>query len=407
MAQYIYKARNSKGELISGKIDARDQSVVASQLRVKSIYPISISEVLNKQNDNASKSLKNIPYKDLVVFCKQFHTMIVAGLTVIGCIDLLRKQSQNKTLSYILNTVYNDLQKGLGLSEALKVHSRILPVIMISMIEVGEISGNIDNALERLVTHFTKENKIKQKILTAMMYPLVIGCISMLMVFFMLVFVVPKFIGIFDNMGMELPLPTKILKVVSGFVRSYKFFVAIPVVIGSYKYLSVKIMRSERVKKYFGMYIIKIPMIGPNYVKILASRFSRSLSILLKTGIPLIQALEVIEKVVANVLITRGIENVIDEVRNGSSLAEPLDKIGIFPIMVIQMISIGEESGSLDSIVETVADFYDDEVDVSVSKIISMLEPLMIFVLAIIIGSIVISMVYPMFKMYSGMNGAK
>ncbi|MEN8907072.1 MAG: type II secretion system F family protein [Clostridiales bacterium] len=404
MAQFSYKGRNSKGELVSGKIDLRDKNSVVSQLRTKNIYPISITEVLNKEESSAIRNLKSIPYKDLVVFCKQFHTMIVSGLTVIGCIDLLKRQSQNKTLTYILNKVYNDLQKGLGLSEALNIHSKYIPIIMISMIEVGEVSGNIDNALERLSIHFAKESKIKQKILTAMMYPLVIGAISMVMVFFMLVFVVPKFIGIFDNMGMELPLPTRILKFVSEFVRSYKFFVAIPVVIGSYKYIFTKIRRSRRVKKYLGMYMIKMPMIGSNYVKILASRFSRTLSILLKTGIPLIQALEVIEKVVDNVLISKGIENVIEEVRNGSTLAEPLDKIKIFPLMVIQMISVGEESGSLDSIVETIADFYDDEVDTAINKIISMLEPLMIFFLAIIIGAIVISMIYPMFKMYQGMG---
>jgi type IV pilus assembly protein PilC len=404
MAHFNYKARDSKGELVTGKIDARDEFVVASQLRLKNIYPFSISEIATKDENSKKRSLKSIPYKDLVVFCKQFHTMIVAGLTVIGCIDLLKKQSQNKTLSYILNKVYNDLQKGLGLSDALKEHSKILPVIMISMIEVGEVSGNIDIALERLVVHFTKENKIKQKILTAMMYPLIIGFISILLVFFMLVFIVPKFIGIFDNFDMELPLPTKILKFVSEFLRSYRFIVSIPIVIGLFKYISFKVKNSKMAKNIYDRKIIKIPIIGGNYVKILASRFSRSLSILLKTGIPLIQALEIIGKVVDNIVITKGIENVIEEVRNGSSLAEPLEKIGIFPIMVIQMISIGEDSGSLDSIVETIADFYDDEVDVATNKIISMLEPLMIFVLAIIIGSIVISMIYPMFKMYQGMG---
>lgn len=404
MAQFTYKGKNPTGVLVKGVYEARDKEAVVMMLRNKGLFPISI-EVSNKgERKKRLEKFKKISYKDLTILCKQFYTMTISGLTVITCIDLLKKQTENKKLSHILNTVYNNLQKGMGLSEAFKLHSDDLPVIFISMIEVGELSGNIDVALERLAINFAKENKVKQKVMTAVMYPLIIGIIAGLMVIFMLIFIVPKFLAIFANMNMELPLPTKILKFVSESIRTAEFWILLPFVLGILKYIQIKLMKSVKVKNFVNRTMLKLPLIGENYKKILATRFTRSLSILLKTGVPLLQSLEVVEKVVDNVLISEGLENVKDEVRRGASLSVSLEDIGIFPVMVMQMISIGEEAGSLDSVVETVADFYDEELDVSISKMVSMLEPIMIFFLAIIVGGIVISMMYPMFNMYKGMN---
>ena len=400
MASYNYRAKTSNGETVSGRFDAPDKNMVVALLRSKGLYPIHIEENVTAGKEIKLGSSRKVKIKDLAIFCRQFQTMLNAGVSVMGCLDMLRKQTENPRLVGVINKVYDDVQKGIALSESMKNHGDVFPVLLTSMIEVGEVSGTLDITLERLAAQFEKDNKTRQKISTAMTYPMVISILALVMVVFMLTVIVPKFVGMLGNAGAKLPLPTQILVNISHMLTDVRSLLVIVGSIAFIVYAFKKFKKSSQGKAFLDRLIIKMPIIGPNVKKIMASRFTRTLSSLLKSGVPLIQALEVVEKVVNNHLVTQGMERVREDIRRGSNLAGPLESIGIFPVMVTQMISIGEEAGALDSIMGKVADFYDDEVDASISKLISTLEPVMIFVLAILVGAIVVSMMLPIFSMY-------
>lgn len=404
MATYNYKAKTATGNTSAGKIDATDKQMVVSLLRNRGLYPLEISELNLLDKDIKMGAEKKVPLKELSIFCKQFYTMIDAGVTVVGSLDLLRRQTENRKLANIINKVFEDVQKGMSLSEAMKVHRNQFPTIVISMIEVGEISGNLDTVLDRLAIYLEKDNKIRQKIKTSMVYPKVIGIIAIVAVIFMMIFVVPNFIGMFKDMGSELPLPTKILIGISDLFKNIWFLLSAAILIPSTIIAYKKFIKTDKGRYIYGKVILGLPIIGKNMSKIIASRFSRSLSLMLRTGVPLIQALEVVGNLLDNEVVSRGMLKVKEDIKRGSGLAEPLEAVGIFPVMVTHMISIGEEAGSLDSIVEKVADFYDDELDASIGKLLAMLEPLMIVAMAIVIGGIVIAMILPIFSMYQNVT---
>lgn len=404
MATYNYKAKTLTGNLSSGKLDATDKDMVVALLKNRGLLPMEISEVGVFDKEIKLRKNKKIPLKDLSLFCKQFYTMIDSGVTIIGSLDLLRKQTENRELAGTLAKLYEDVQKGMSLSDSMKQYKKVFPVIVISMIEIGEISGSLDLVLDRLSLYLEKENRVKQKVKTAMVYPKVLCAIASVVILFMLMFVVPNFVSMFKNMGSELPLPTQILLNISNTLKNIWFLSGAAIVTIAFVSFYKKFKDTEKGRKIINQVTLKLPFIGNNVRKIIASRFSRSLSLLLKTGIPLIQALEVVSNLLDNVIVSKGLEKVKEDIRRGSSLAEPLEAIGIFPVMVIHMISIGEEAGSLDSIVEKVADFYDDELDASISRLVSMLEPLMIVAIALIVGAIVIAMILPIFSMYKSIG---
>ena len=404
MPSFNYKAKTSTGNVVSGRFDATDKSMVVSLLRGKGYFPLDITQISAINKEVRLSSLKKVTTKNLAVFCRQFHTMINAGVSVLGCMDMLRRQTENPRLAMVLSKVYDEVQKGRTLSESMKLHTSVFPLILISMIEVGEVSGTLDSTMEKLAVHFEKDNKINQKIKTAMAYPAVIGCIALLMVGFMMTFVVPRFLSMFKSMGETLPLPTRILLNISNTISNVWFLLGTIAGLFAVIYVFNKIKKLPIVKLWFDNAVLRLPLAGKNVRKILASRFTRTLSSLLSTGVSLIQALEVVEKVVDNQIVTQGMAKVKEDIKRGSNLAGPLEGIGIFPVMVTHMISVGEESGSLDAIMEKAADFYDDELDASISQLISLLEPIMILFMALIVGFIVISMILPIFQMYGNIG---
>lgn len=400
MATFNYMAKSGNGKVSVGKIDATDKNMAVSLLKNKGMYLLEISELSILDRNVNLRTGKKISAKDLALFCRQFYTMIDAGVTVIGSLDLLRRQTENRKLARVLGNVYEDVQKGMALSEAMGLHKNEFPNIVISMIEIGEISGNLDVVLDRLSIYLEKDNKVRQKIKTSMVYPKVICAIAIVAVIFMMTFVVPNFINMFKTMGSTLPLPTRILISISNLFKNIWFIlgsaIAIPVLIFSFK----KYTKTENGKYLYDKITLDIPVVGKYMKKIIASRFSRSLSLLLKTGVPIIQSLEVVGNLLNNEVVNRKMVKVKEDIKRGSGLAEPLEAVGIFPLMVTHMISIGEEAGSLDSIVDKVADFYDDELEASIVKLLAILEPLMIVAIALIIGGIVIAMILPMFSIY-------
>lgn len=400
MTTFSYKAKSTTGYVSSGKLDAADKDMVVALLRKKGLYPLEISEESLFDKEIRIGAKREIPLKDLSILCKQFYTMMDAGVTVIGSLDLLRKQTENAKLARVIHKIFENVQKGMSLSEAMKNEKNVFPPIMTNMIEIGEISGNLDLVLDRLSLYLEKENKIKQKIKTSMVYPKAIGIIALIVVTFMLMFVVPNFIGMFSNMGSKLPLPTRILIFISDLLKNIWFLFSAALVITLLSFAYRKFKASDRGREFMDRTVLKIPVIGKNVQKIIASRFSRSLSLLLKSGVPLIQALEVVGNLVNNMSVAKGLTIVKEDIKRGASLAQSLENVSIFPAMVIHMISIGEEAGTLDSIVDKVADFYDDELDTSISRLVAMLEPLMIVGIALVVGAIVIAMILPVFSMY-------
>lgn len=396
MPIYEYKALSDKGKDLKGIYEATSEDEVVAMLRQNKYYPININEAVEKKNIlDISFFLKSVRTKELAVFCKQFYTMLNAGVPIVNCLDVLKVQTENKNLKITLSNVYDDIQKGVTFSTSLRNQKKVFPKLFINMIEAGELSGNLDSILERMSIHYEKEYKITSKIKSAMAYPIMLSMVSVFVVIFLLVFVMPTFLNIFENS--TLPTPTRILLFISYSLSYYWYLYIIGIVTSIVGFN--ELYKSKKGRLVFDKLKLIIPVIKGSTEKVITSRFTRTLSTLLASGIPLIQALESTTKVTGNKLIEHRMRQVIDEISTGSTLANALKKIDIFSPMVISMIKIGEESGQLNEILDKTADFYDDETESALQKLTALVEPIMIIIMAIIIGLIVIAMTLPMFDM--------
>ncbi|SHH46374.1 type II secretion system F family protein [Tepidibacter thalassicus] len=397
MPSFKYTAIDKNGKKIDGKYTANSKEEVLSMLRQNKLYPVKVEEYIGSREIRFSDIFGKIKIKDIAVFCRQFYTLLNAGVTIINCLDILRVQTENKKFAKIIGNIHDDVQKGLTFSEALKKQKDTFPDLLINMIEAGEVSGNLDVIMERMAFHYEKENKINNKIKGAMAYPIILSMVAINVVIFLLTFVMPTFVGMFESSGVQLPLPTRILLGVSNSIKNYWYIYFMTLIVMIYGI--IKYTKSDRGKKFWGIIKFRIPVIKGLNQKIITSRFTRTLSTLLSSGVPLIQSLEIVSKIVGNVIVEKGILEAKEEVRKGIDLATPIKNIGVFPPMATSMIKIGEESGSLDEILEKTANFYDEEVETALEQFTKLLEPLMIVVMAVIVGFIVIAMVLPMFDM--------
>ncbi|MEA4890467.1 MAG: type II secretion system F family protein [Clostridiaceae bacterium] len=399
MSAYQYKAISTSGEAIEGSLVAKDRSEVLEMLREKDYKPVTISEIRENQDINLKSAFKRIKLKDIGVFCRQFYTMLNSGISIIQCLDILRQQFDNIKLRKVIADVYELVQKGSSFSESLRVHKDVFPELLINMVEAGEASGNLDVIMERMAEHFEKDTKLKRKVTGAMIYPIVLSCVCVVVVIFLLTFIMPTFIGMFTSSGVALPLPTQILLNISFFLRDWWYLLAAAVIVAVY--LIRRSLKTESGRLAFDRFKLRIPVIKNVTIRIATTRFTRTLSTLLASGIPLLNAMEITSRVVGNKVVEKAILSIREDVRKGFDLAGPVKKTNLFPPMVDSMIKIGEESGSLDDVLRKTADFYDEEVDASVQKMTSMLEPLLIVFMAVIIGAVIISIAMPMFSMFT------
>ncbi|NLY44098.1 MAG: type II secretion system F family protein [Clostridiaceae bacterium] len=401
MPIYMYKAKTLDGSDIKGTLEANDSSTVLSMLKEKGCFPVQVNEQGLLQKDIKFNIGSRVKLKDIAVFCRQFSTIINAGVSVLGALDILRQQTANKRLREVIEKVYSAVQKGNTLSNSMREHN-VFPSILLNMVEAGEVSGSLDVALERMATHFEKENRLRQKIKTAMTYPIMISIIAVLVVGILITFVVPTFVSMFAQAGAELPATTRILIGISGTIRKY-WYIILAVVIGGI--LLFRFYAStDTGRKTIDTIKLYIPVVGMLNQKIISSRFTRTLSTLLASGLPLLTALEVVAKVVDNYIVAKGLEKAQQEVSRGVSLAQPIAQIGVFPPMVTYMVRIGEDTGTLESVLNKTADFYDDEVEAAISRMTSLLEPLIICVMAVVVGFIIISIMQPIFGMYENIS---
>ena len=396
MPEYNYKAITASGEKIAGILEAVNKEAVLKMLSEKQSYPVSVKEKTTKDVTEI-KFYTKVKTKDIAIFCRQFFSMLNAGVPIVNCLNILRQQTDNKRLREVLAEVYEEVNKGKTFSSTLKAHPRVFPELLVYMVEAGEVSGNLDVVMERMANHYEKEYKINNKIKAATFYPLILSFVATAVVIFLLVFVMPTFVGMFEGAKVALPLPTRILLGISDAIQAYWyiFFGVTALVVYAFKIY----VRSDSGRYNIDTIKLKIPILKDLVQKVATTRFSRTLATLLASGIPLLQALETVAGVVGNKVYSAAVRETSNEVRDGVDLAAPILRNKLFPPMLGNMVRIGEESGTLDDVLERTAIFYDEEVDMAIEKLTAALEPLMIVVMAVVIGGIVIAMILPMFDM--------
>lgn len=396
MPLYKFKAVTVSGETIQGSENANSKAEIILRLREKQQYPLTVDEVIGKDFRDL-KIMNKIKIKHIAVFCRQFYTMQNAGVTIVNSLDILRQQTEHKRFKAIMGELYEDVQKGYTFSEALEKHPDVFPDLMISMVAAGEASGSLDTVMQRMAVHYEQEFKINNKIKSAMVYPAILSVVALLVVIFLLTVVMPTFVSMFEGAGVELPLPTRLLIAISNFLKRFWWVLALLLAGGIY--LARRIGLTPGGRKMYDRWKLRLPLYKSLSTKIVSGRFCRTLSTMLSSGIPMMVALENVAGAVGNTVVGEGILSVREDVRRGVAMSIPIRRTGLFPPMVDNMIKIGEESGTLDDILDKTANFYDEEVDVEIQRLLTFVEPGMIIIMGVIIGFIVISMMMPMFNM--------
>ncbi len=403
MPTYRYEAQQAGGALTKGLADADNPAELFAKLKQRGEYCITYSEAhadaLTAQRSFGSKKLNT---RELALVCRQFSTMLNAGLTVIKCLDTLYRQAVKRPTREALMGVYEGVQKGLGLSIAMNQQGAF-PSLLINMVESGEMSGSLDTIMMRMAEHFEKEHKLKSKVTNAMIYPIALMVTGVVVMMVLLGFVIPKFFTMFESMGAELPAITKMLLALSTFVQE-KWLLILLVFAGAVV-VAVMAWKSKQGRRVISGAMLKLPFFGKLQKTIITARFSRSLATLFASGMSLITALEISTRVVGNAMLDFYMDSAIEQVRKGVSLSLVIEKVGVFPPMFSSMVSVGEESGALDDILYKTAVFYDDEADSAISAMVASIEPIMIVALGIVVGFIVLSVILPMMSAYQAVAG--
>ncbi|WP_404329429.1 type II secretion system F family protein [Mesobacillus maritimus] len=398
MARFKYSGRNRKGKK-SGTISAASKREAILQLRGDGIKVVEISEVPETMMTKDLSIGNPVKLQDIVIYLRQFATLIKAGVTIVDATNILAMQTDSKKLSAALKEIETELRQGQPFSDAAEKHKKIFEPMFINMVRAGEAGGNMEETLERLAEHFEKQHNTRQKIKSAMAYPVVVGIIAVAVVIFMLVSVVPTFVGMFADFGADLPAITQFVLNASEFMQVYWWLIlllAIAFAVG----LNL-LNNGKKTKYYMDLIKLKMPIFGKMLQKAALARMTRTLSSLFSSGVPILNALSIVESVVENEVISRVIKASREDLARGRSLTGPMKEHWAFPPLTTQMISIGEETGSLDAMLSKVAEFYEKEVDNSTDKLKSLIEPLMIVFLAGIVGVIVLAIMTPMFDMFN------
>jgi type IV pilus assembly protein PilC len=398
MAAYTYSAINSAGLELTGHIHAPDREAAREQLRVRGLLAQNLIELPASGEEGVRTAFKKIKPKALQVFSRQFATMIDAGLSVVSALVVLEEQTEDKYLAVVLKELRADVEGGLLLSQAMARHPKIFSRLYISMVEAGEAAGILDQVLDRVAFQIEKETAIKRRVKSAMIYPTMVMIFATLVLIGMLMFLVPIFVKIFQDLGGSLPTLTQWVVNVSEFLRG-NYYIVFPLVF-AFIFALRKAKRTEKGRQVWDRIKLKIPMkIGSVVLKVTMARFSRTLSTLIAAGVDLIKALEITGQTAGNWVVEEALTSVRTKVEEGVPIAQPLAENPVFPPMVAHMIRIGEETGELEKMLGKVADFYEEEVDASISALTSIIEPLMMIGVGCMVGVIIIAMYLPMFKM--------
>jgi type IV pilus assembly protein PilC len=396
MAEFVWEARARTGEVRSGIMEADDPATVESRLRAQQLSP---TKVKKKFNINEISFGTGVDAKDLVTFVRQFATMIDAGLPLVQCLEILSTQTPNQSFAKILKDIKQNVEQGASFSESLRRHPAVFDDLFTNLVAAGEAGGILDSILNRLAVYIEKRMKLVRQVRGAMTYPAIVLVVAAGVMTVLMVFVIPAFENMFKDFGSkaELPKLTRIVVSISkNFVGNLPFMIVGAVAAGfGLRY----VYRTPKGKKFFHRLMLSIPVIGTVMQKIAVARFTRTLGTLLQSGVPILDALDICAKSSGNVVIEEAVQHVRSKVAEGKNMAEPLMEKPVFPSMVIQMIAVGEQTGALDQMLNKIADFYEEETDIAVAALTSMLEPIMMVVIGGMVGTVLIAMYLPIFSL--------
>ncbi|MGH2773153.1 MAG: type II secretion system F family protein [Actinomycetota bacterium] len=396
---FNYRVRTKQGTIVEGSAEGDSTAAVAQRLRSQNLIPLEVKPAGGKLKKELTIIPKRVKLKDLAVFSRQFATMISAGLSLLRGLNILADQTENPKLAEAITHVRDDVERGGSLSASMSKHPKVFNSLYVSLVRAGETGGQLETVLMRVADGLEKDYKLRQQIKSAMTYPVVVFGLAIVLVTMMLVFIVPTFAKMFDSLGGELPLPTKILVAMSD---KAVFLVPIAAITGIVAFIMYK--RTRKSNEAFGYRAdrlkLKLPVFGDLFSKIALTRFARTLALLLRSGVPVLQALDITADATGNYVVARASRDVRDSVREGQSIAGPLKNHDVFPPMVVQMISVGEDTGEVDEMLDKIADFYEAEVESTTESLTSLLEPMMMAILGGLIGGMVISLYLPMFKIF-------
>ncbi len=403
MPIYTWKGINSYGDKRKGEIEAPNQAAALSHIKRLRIQEPVIKEKSKDLLENISFFQPKVTGKDLVIFTRQLSTMIDAGLPLVQSLEILSKQQENSTFKKVLTTIRMDVETGTTFADSMRKHPKVFDNLFSNMIEAGETGGILDTILGRLALFMEKSMALKKKIKGAMTYPAICLAIAVLILVVILVFVIPVFEEMFASFGSALPMPTQIVVNMSSYFKSNFLWIAMATV--AVFYTIKKIYNTEKGRIKMDAMVLRAPVAGPLIRKVAVAKFTRTLSTMLQSGVPILEALQVVAKTAGNKIIEAAVFRVADSIAEGRPIAEPLEESGVFPNMVVQMINVGESVGALDTMLAKIADFYDEEVDQAVENLTAMIEPFMMVFLGGMIGGLVIAMYLPIFSMASAVGG--
>jgi type IV pilus assembly protein PilC len=402
MPTYIWQGKSRQGEIKKGELVADNPAIARLQLRKLNIQPTQI-RVKKKESAQKFSLRRRISPKLIVVFTRQFATMINAGLPLVQCLTILANQQENKALANIINQVKGDVESGQSLGEALLKHPKVFNALYTNLVEAGETGGTLDVILERLSNYIEKSEKLKKKVKGAMVYPAVVTGVAVAVTSVILIFVIPVFEKMFSEVGQALPTPTRLVIGLSRFVSHNILYLVLGV--GALIFFLRRLYKTEKGKYIIDEWLLKVPIFGTLIRKVAVAKFARTFGTMVSSGVPILEAMDIVAKSAGNKVVEKAIYKARGSIAQGKTIAEPLEESKVFPPMVTQMIAVGEASGELDTMLNKIADFYDDDVDAAVNTLTSMMEPVMMIVLGGIVGGLVISMYLPIFKMGEAITG--
>ena len=398
MPIYMWKGKTVKGEIKNGEVEAGNSAIATAMLRRQQIIPLKIKEKGKEINIKIpGLSRDKVDEKEVVVFTRQFATMIDAGLPLVQCLDILSSQQKNKAFKKALSEVKASVEGGLTFADSLKKHPNVFNHLYVNLVAAGEAGGILDTILNRLAAFMEKVIKLKSKVRSALVYPATIVSVAVLVIGIMLIYVIPTFEGLFKDFGEALPAPTQIVINISRWFKNnvlYVLIATVVLIVGLWR-----VYKTEKGRRAIDRTLLNLPIFGDLLRKVSIARFTRTLGTMVSSGVPILESLDIVARTAGNVIVEEAIMKTKKAITEGKTIAEPLSETGVFPPMVTQMISVGEATGAMDTMLSKIADFYDDEVDTSVNNLTSLIEPILMIFLGVIIGGIVITMYLPVFKL--------
>jgi len=397
MPVYLWTGKNRKGETQKGEMEAASENAVRSNLTRLKITPVRIKKKPKDLLENFSFIQPKVKQNDVILFCRQFSTMIDAGLPIIQCLDILHSQQENASFKKMLKSIKDNVESGSTLAEALKAYPKQFDDLFVNMVHAGEMGGILDTILRRLSTYMEKAANLKRKVKGAMTYPVVTLLIAIVVLAVILVFVIPVFEEMFADFGSALPVPTQIVVTMSNFAKSNIGYMLIALIL--FVFAFQKFYRTEKGRAIVDRFVLRLPVFGDLLRKVAVAKFTRTMGTMLSSGVAILEALDIVGKTAGNKTIEEAIMKTRSGISEGRTMADPLTESGVFPSMVCQMISVGEATGALDAMLGKIADFYDEEVDQAVENLTALIEPFMLVFLGVTIGGLVVAMYLPIFKM--------